>query len=76
MEIVMNSGLIRYKRRFLYDDKEGTDFTLMKPVLMKYWVSYNEMGGGGAPAMKMRARERKQREGNKVTNRRAKTEII
>ena len=63
MEIVMNSGLIPYKRRFLYDDEEGTGFTPMKPVLMKYWVSYNEMGAG-TPAMKMRARE-KEREKTK-----------
>ena len=53
----MNSGLTLYKRRFIYYKEESTDLIPMKPVLMKYWVSYNEMGAGTL-AMKMRVREK------------------
>ena len=44
----------------------------MKLGLMRYWVSYNEMGAGTL-AVKMRAREREGKGENKVTNRRVKT---
>ena len=55
--------------------RKALTFTPPKPVLMKYWVSYNEMGAV-TPAMKMKAKEREGKGENKVTNRRVKTEII
>ena len=67
-KIVMNSEIIPYKRRFLYDDdEEGTDFYSYEArsheILGK--LPYNENGSGNMLSMKMRARERERRKGRK-----------